>query len=252
MLAGERVREVSTFCGWSEPRRRPTGQFSKDWKIRESCLVILWPSWQFYSGGVWKSHRKEVQKTEHNPKKTQQNAISGDNKGGKGDGVGRRGDSMEILSVPDSELTVLWREKGEEKKGGRDKWGGGGEPWSLQGGKARPFSGGKTRNRENVEWKEKEGSNLADSTKERESWRRKRSNYRWGGQENKLEWAERRNVHRSEGWRLWWGWMEWRDKSERNTYMMTLHPLSVQRWREERREQAEEDREKARGNLSHF
>lgn len=40
--------------------------------------------------------------------------------------------------------------------------------WSLQRGKARPFSGGKTRNRENVEWKEKEGSHLADSAKERE------------------------------------------------------------------------------------
>lgn len=70
---------------------------------------------------MWKSHRKEVQKTEHNPKKTQQNAISGDNKRGKSDGVGRRGDSMEMLSVHDSELTVLWREKGEGKKGGRDK-----------------------------------------------------------------------------------------------------------------------------------
>lgn len=71
---------------------------------------------------MWKSHRKEVQKAEHNPKKTQHNAISGDNKRGKGDGVGRRGDSMEMLSVPDSELTVLCREKGEEeKKGGRDK-----------------------------------------------------------------------------------------------------------------------------------
>lgn len=46
--------------------------------------------------------------------------------------------------------------------------------------------------------------------------------------------------------------MEQRDKSERNTYMITLHPLSVQRWREERREQAKEDREKARGNLINF
>lgn len=40
--------------------------------------------------------------------------------------------------------------------------------WSLQGGKARPFSCGKTRNKENVELKEKEGSNLADGAKERE------------------------------------------------------------------------------------
>lgn len=92
---------------------RPTGwissrfQFSKEWKIKETCLVILWPSWQFYSGRVWKSHRKEVQKTEHNPKKTQQNAISGDNKRGKGDRVDLHEDSIEMVSVPDSWLTVL-------------------------------------------------------------------------------------------------------------------------------------------------
>lgn len=70
---------------------------------------------------MWKSHRKEVQKTEHNPKKTQHNAISGDNKRGKGDGVGLHGDSIEMVSVPDSKLTVLGRVKAEEKKGGRDK-----------------------------------------------------------------------------------------------------------------------------------
>lgn len=40
--------------------------------------------------------------------------------------------------------------------------------WSLQGGKARPFSRGKTRNRENVELKEKEGSNLTEQKRERE------------------------------------------------------------------------------------
>lgn len=136
--------EMSNFCGWSESWRRPTGQmfsrfqFSKERKIRETCLAILWPSWQFYSGGVWKSHRKEVQKTEHNPKKTQQNAISGDNKGGKGDGVGLRGDSIEMLSVPDSQLTELRREKLEEKKGGRDKWGRGGDHGASKRAKRNP------------------------------------------------------------------------------------------------------------------
>lgn len=71
---------------------------------------------------MWKSHRKEVQKTEHNPKKTQHNAISRDNKRGKGDGVGLHPDSIEMVSVPDSKLTVVGRGKAEEKKGGRDKW----------------------------------------------------------------------------------------------------------------------------------
>lgn len=124
--------------------------------------------------------------------------------------------------------------------------------WSLQGGKARPFSRGKTRNRENVELKEKEGSNLTEQKRERERWRRKRSNYRWEGQENKLEREERRNVHRTEGWRLWWGWMERRDKSERNTCMITLHPLLEQRQRKEKGEQAKEEGEKARENRVHF
>lgn len=146
---------VSTASVWSE------------WKIRETCLTILWPSWQFYSGRVWKSHRKEVQKTEHNPKKTQQNAISGDNKRGKGDGVGRREDSMEMLSVPDSELTVLWREKREEKKGGRDKWGGGGELGVSMEAKQDP-SPVEKQETENVELKEKEGSKIAAQKRERD------------------------------------------------------------------------------------
>lgn len=41
------------------------------WEIWEAWPAILWPSWQFYCDRVWKSDRKEVQKTEHNPKKTQ-------------------------------------------------------------------------------------------------------------------------------------------------------------------------------------
>lgn len=151
----ERKREVSKFCGWSEPRRCLTGPFSKEWEIRETCLMILWPSWQFYSGRVWKLHRKEVQKTEHNPKKTQQNTISRDNKRGKGDGVGRRGDSMEMLSFPDSKLTVLWREKGEEKKGGRDKWGGGGEPGVPKEAKQDPSPVEKQETEKMLNWREK-------------------------------------------------------------------------------------------------
>lgn len=42
-----------------------------------------------------------------------------------------------------------------------------------------------------------------EQKRERERWRRKRSNSRWGGQKNKLEREERGNVHRTEGWRLW-------------------------------------------------
>lgn len=158
----EEESKRSTFCGWSASRQRLAGQFSKEWEIRETCLMVLWPSWQFYSGGVWKSHRKEVQKTEHNPKKTQQNAISPDNKRGKGDGVGRRGDSMEMLSVPDSKRRKRRGEEGRKRQMRRGR-----RTWSLQGSKARLFLCGKTRNRENVKLKVKEGSNLADRAKER-------------------------------------------------------------------------------------
>lgn len=73
-------------------------------KIRESWYTILWASWQFYSDRVWKSDREEVQKTEQNPKKTQKLPLEETIKRGKGNRVSLLGASIEMLSVPGSEL----------------------------------------------------------------------------------------------------------------------------------------------------
>ena len=85
--------------------------FRRGKEIREVWPAVLWASWQFYSDRVWRSDRKEVHETEHNPKKTQKNTIRGENKREKGDRVGLLGASIEMLSVPDwaSELTLISR-----------------------------------------------------------------------------------------------------------------------------------------------
>lgn len=59
----------------------------------------------FIASGCGSQTGKEVQETEHNPKKTQGNAIKGKNKRGQGDGVGAVAASIEMLSAPDFELT---------------------------------------------------------------------------------------------------------------------------------------------------
>ena len=85
--------------------------FRRGKEIREVWPAVLWASWQFYSDRVWRSDRKEVHETEHNPKKTPKNTIRGENKREKGDRVGLLGASIEMLSVPDwaSELTLISR-----------------------------------------------------------------------------------------------------------------------------------------------
>lgn len=55
---------------------------------------------------MWKSDRKEVQKTEQNPKKTQKMPLEETIKRGKGNRVILLGASIEMLSVPGSEVTV--------------------------------------------------------------------------------------------------------------------------------------------------
>lgn len=185
-------------------------------KIREARPAVLWGSWQFYSGKVWKSDRKEVQETEHNPKKTHtrthKNTIRGDNKRGEGDRVGLVGASIEMLSVPDwaSKLTVIWTGKRAEEQGKRDKW-------------ERKTSGIKRKEKQKY-------VELARNKEPKEMWEEVKEK-RETEAEQQREWHtsfETSGEHQRDGW--------WREEDELE--MKTRRTWTDQknkRWREGRR-----------------
>lgn len=178
-------------------------------KIRGSWYTILWASWQFYSDRVWKSDRKEVQKTEQNPKKTQKLPLEETIKRGKGNRVSLLGASIEMLSVPGSELTVqkkppekhetekMWKQTRKRRKRAKQ-----GEWHTIRETKER---NGRCREEDEIEIKMR----------------------RTGQPEKQAE--EQRTEEGTEEWGSTEGWMKWTDNCDRDSLPAQLHSIYYQR-----------------------